>query len=138
VKKMDVTGTTAASQAAQSSENKKIDNTVDKEFFLEMLVTQMKYQDPLSPVDNNEFIAQTAQFTLVEEIQTMKNEFAQNKAIDLIGKYVEGRIKNPVSGQMELTGGIVDSVSISEGKATLNVGDLKLKPENIVGVTNGQ
>jgi len=138
VKKMDVTGTTAASQAAQSSENKKIDNTVDKEFFLEMLVTQMKYQDPLSPVDNNEFIAQTAQFTLVEEIQTMKNEFAQNKAIDLIGKYVEGRVKNPISNQMELTGGIVDSVSISEGKATLNVGDLKLKPENVVGVTNGQ
>lgn len=135
---MDVTGTTAANQAAQSSENKKIDNTVDKEFFLEMLVTQMKYQDPLSPVDNNEFIAQTAQFTLVEEMQTMKNEFAQNKAIDLIGKYVEGRVKNPLSGQMELTGGIVDSVSISDGKATLNVGDLKLKPENIVGVTNGQ
>jgi len=138
VKKMDVTGITAANQAAQSSENKKIDNTVDKEFFLEMLVTQMKYQDPLSPVDNNEFIAQTAQFTLVEEIQTMKNEFAQNKAIDLIGKYVEGRVKNPISNQMELTGGIVDSVSISEGKATLNVGDLKLKPENVVGVTNGQ
>jgi len=135
---MDVTGITAANQASQSSENKKIDNTVDKEFFLEMLVTQMKYQDPLSPVDNNEFIAQTAQFTLVEEIQTMKNEFAQNKAIDLIGKYVEGRVKNPISNQMELTGGIVDSVSISEGKATLNVGDLKLKPENVVGVTNGQ
>jgi len=135
---MDVTGTSAANQAAYSSEDKKIDNSVDKEFFLEMLVTQMKYQDPLSPVDNNEFIAQTAQFTLVEEMQTMKNEFAQNKAIDLIGKYVEGKVKNPVTNQMELTGGIVDSVSISGGKATLNVGDLKLKPENIVGVTNGQ
>lgn len=128
----------AANLVAQSNDNKKIDNTVGKEFFLEMLVTQMKYQDPLSPVDNNEFIAQTAMFTLVEEIQTMKNEFAQNKAIDLIGKYVEGRVKNPISGQMELTGGIVDSVSISGGKATLNIGDLKLKPENVVGVTNGQ
>ena len=135
---MDVTGITAANQAQNSSQGDKTDNTIDKEFFLEMLVTQMKYQDPLSPVDNNEFIAQTAQFTLVEEIQTMKNEFAQNKAIDLIGKYVEGKVKNPVTNQMELTGGIVDSVSISDGKATLNVGDLKLKPENIVGVTNGQ
>ena len=135
---MDVTGITAANQAQNSSQGDKTDNTIDKEFFLEMLVTQMKYQDPLSPVDNNEFIAQTAQFTLVEEIQTMKNEFAQNKAIDLIGKYVEGKVKNPITNQMELTGGIVDSVSISDGKATLNVGDLKLKPENIVGVTNGQ
>jgi flagellar basal-body rod modification protein FlgD len=134
---MEVTGTSAANQAAYSTKAKEIDNSVDKEFFLEMLVTQMKYQDPLSPVDNNEFIAQTAQFTLVEEMQTMKNEFAQNKAIDLIGKYVEGRIKNPVTNQMELTGGIVDSVSISDGKATLNIGDLKLKPENVVGVTNG-
>ncbi len=134
---MEVTGTSAANQAAYSTKAKEIDDSVDKEFFLEMLVTQMKYQDPLSPVDNNEFIAQTAQFTLVEEIQTMKNEFAQNKAIDLIGKYVEGKIKNPVTNQMELTGGIVDSVSISDGKATLNIGDLKLKPENVVGVTNG-
>jgi flagellar basal-body rod modification protein FlgD len=134
---MEVTGTSAANQAAYSTKAKEIDNSVDKEFFLEMLVTQMKYQDPLSPVDNNEFIGQTAQFTLVEEMQTMKNEFAQNKAIDLIGKYVEGRIKNPVSNQIELMGGIVDSVSISEGKATLNIGDLKLKPENVVGVTNG-
>lgn len=134
---MEVTGTSAANQAAYSTQAKEIDNSVDKEFFLEMLVTQMKYQDPLSPVDNNEFIAQTAQFTLVEEMQTMKNEFAQNKAIDLIGKYVEGRIKNPITNQMELTGGIVDSVSISEGKATLNIGDLKIKPENVVGVTNG-
>jgi flagellar basal-body rod modification protein FlgD len=134
---MEVTGTSAANQAAYTTKAKEIDNSVDKEFFLEMLVTQMKYQDPLSPVDNNEFIAQTAQFTLVEEMQTMKNEFAQNKAIDLIGKYVEGRIKNPVTNQMELTGGIVDSVSISDGKATLNIGDLKLKPENVVGVTNG-
>ncbi|MDW7667977.1 MAG: flagellar hook capping FlgD N-terminal domain-containing protein [Bacillota bacterium] len=135
---MDVSGVSAANQAAYSSESGKTDNAVNKEFFLEMLVTQMKYQDPLSPMDNNDFIAQTAQFTLVEEIQTMKNEFAQNKAIDLIGKYVEGRVKNPLNGQMEITGGIVDSVSISDGKATLNVGDLKLKPENIVGVTNGQ
>jgi flagellar basal-body rod modification protein FlgD len=42
-----------------------------KDAFLKLLVAQMKYQDPMSPASNTDFIAQTAQFTVVEKLQEM-------------------------------------------------------------------
>lgn len=42
-----------------------------KDAFLQLLVTQLRYQDPLSPMDNGEFIAQMAQFSALEQMQNM-------------------------------------------------------------------
>jgi flagellar basal-body rod modification protein FlgD len=132
---MDITSA-LASQSSQSSNKQSTEktNAVDKEFFLKLLITQMKYQDPLAPTDNSEFVSQTAQFTLLEEVQALKTEFILNKSVNLIGKYVEGNMKNSVTGEYETVGGYVDSVTISSGKPTLHIGSLRLSPENITGV----
>ena len=54
-----------------------------KDDFLKLLVTQLRNQDPLSPVDQNEFIAQTAQFTSLEELQNIRKALeAQQTASD--------------------------------------------------------
>lgn len=53
---------------------------IGQEDFLELFITQLKYQDPLSPMDNTEFLAQTAQFTQLEQI-TAINENIQ-KMVD--------------------------------------------------------
>src|SRR5688572_24054510 len=37
-----------------------------QEDFLKVLLTQLSFQDPLKPLDNQEFIAQMAQFTNLE------------------------------------------------------------------------
>lgn len=39
-----------------------------KDAFLQLMVTQMKYQDPLQPTDNTQFLAQLAQFTSLEQM----------------------------------------------------------------------
>lgn len=44
---------------------------LDKHAFLELLVTQLRYQDPLNPKDNGEFLAQMAQFTALEQMQNL-------------------------------------------------------------------
>lgn len=44
---------------------------LDKHAFLELLITQMRNQDPLSPTDNGEFLAQMAQFTSLEQVQNI-------------------------------------------------------------------
>ena len=41
----------------------------DKQMFLELMVAQLRYQDPLNPADSGEFLAQSAQFTALEKMQ---------------------------------------------------------------------
>ncbi len=72
-------------------------NTLDKDAFLLLLITQLKNQNPLEPMDNKEFIAQLAQFSTLEQITNMTKsiqEFLtlqqgalQAQAASLIGKY---------------------------------------------------
>jgi len=42
-----------------------------KDDFLRLLITQLRHQDPLNPLDQNEFLAQSAQFTALEELQNI-------------------------------------------------------------------
>ena len=46
----------------------KSQSELDKDAFINLLVTQMKYQDPLEPMDNSEMLAQLAQFTALEQM----------------------------------------------------------------------
>ncbi|UNC91749.1 flagellar hook capping FlgD N-terminal domain-containing protein [Candidatus Contubernalis alkaliaceticus] len=56
---------------SQQSNSSQVDgfNTLDKNAFMMLLVTQLRYQDPLNPQDNSEFVAQMAQFTSLEQLQ---------------------------------------------------------------------
>ena len=45
----------------------------DKQMFLELMVAQLRYQDPLNPADSGEFLAQSAQFTALEKMQDVSD-----------------------------------------------------------------
>lgn len=60
----DAASYTAASKAAQSTDN----SVLGKDAFLQLLVTQMRYQDPLDPQDNSDYLAQLAQFSALEQM----------------------------------------------------------------------
>lgn len=47
------------------------DKALGKDTFLQLLVTQLKNQNPLDPQDNSEFVAQLAQFSSVEGINNL-------------------------------------------------------------------
>ena len=51
-------------------------STDDKQMFLELMVTQLRYQDPLNPTDSSEFLAQSAQFTALEKMQDVADQTA--------------------------------------------------------------
>ncbi|MBD3182252.1 hypothetical protein GF312_08170 [Candidatus Poribacteria bacterium] len=73
--------------------------TLDKDAFLNLLVTQMRYQNPMKPMSNEEFIAQTAQFSSLEQMQNlnvhiqdlleMQRTSSKASALNLIGKEVK-------------------------------------------------
>ncbi len=86
-----------------------------KDDFLKLLIAQLSNQDPTSPMENTEFIAQMAQFSSLEQMTNMSTEFSKlatmmnsSEAVSTIGKVVE--IDN---GDSVVTG-IVESVTRSE------------------------
>lgn len=55
--------------------------TLGQQDFLALLVTQLKNQDPLNPMDNEAFVAQLAQFSTVSGITEMNGSLARLSAL---------------------------------------------------------
>lgn len=69
---------------------------LDRDDFLKLLITQLQHQDPTSPVEDKDFIAQMAQFSSLEQITNMSSGFqklsgllASSEASQVLGKTVE-------------------------------------------------
>lgn len=90
--------------------------------FLTLMLEQLKYQDPLEPMGNEEFLAQQAQFTQVNELQKLNDSMNVNNQImqasSLIGKEVT--IMDPDDNSKRITG-IVNSANFSGSQATIVV-----------------
>lgn len=105
-----------------TSKSAKSNNTLDKEAFLQLLVAQMKYQDPLNPSTDTEFVAQLATFSQLEQMQNLNSVTTNSQALSLVGKNVI--IKTTSStGTVNYIDGKVDYVNIANGKAYLSIDD---------------
>ena len=96
------------SASATSASKEKANHNLDKEDFLNLLVAQMKYQDPLQPQSNTEYVSQLATFTQVEATENMAHTAESLEAGGLIGKTVIMRPTNSVTGETSDVVGVVD------------------------------
>lgn len=62
-------------------ENAKGDNSLDQDSFLRLMTTQLKFQDPFDPLDNQAMVAQLAQFSSVAGISEMKQSLSDIASI---------------------------------------------------------
>lgn len=108
-----------ASSGSSVSNSSESGSTLGKDAFLQLLVTQMKYQDPLDPQDNSEYIAQLATFSQLEELQNMSNTMQISQASSLTGETVIMKTKSSVTGELMYVTGTVDYVVIESNKAYL-------------------
>lgn len=110
-------------ESASQSSLKKANGTgsdMDKEAFLQLLVAQMKYQDPLQPTSNTEYISQYAQFSQVEQMQNMAASTDLARASSLVGQHVYVKTTSS-SGETSYVQGKVDYVVYENGKAYLAI-----------------
>lgn len=89
------TMSTTAGNSSSSITSKVPGGLLDREAFLKLLVTQLRYQDPSKPLDSAEMISQSAQLSVVDKLQEIAdliegtgqpNRFAVGGA--LIGKQI--------------------------------------------------
>lgn len=108
--------------ASQSSLSTKSTNNsgMDKEAFLQLLVAQMKYQDPLEPTSNTEYVSQYAQFSQVEQMQNMAGTLTLQRASGLVGQEVIIETTGS-SGKTTVVQGKVDFIKYENNKALVSV-----------------
>jgi len=87
-----------------------------KDEFMNLLITQLRYQDPLNPTDDKEFIAQMAQFSALEQMQNLNSSFTATKAFSLIGKIVTATVQDKTTFETRFITGEVTSVKMVAGK----------------------
>jgi flagellar basal-body rod modification protein FlgD len=134
---MAITGIDSQYNSSQQSSLQKI---MSKDDFLKLFVMQLRYQNPLNPMDNNEFTAQLAQFSSLEQLQNMNTQMnnlvlsqnsLQNTMIsNLIGKQVK------ISGKEEY--GTVTGITFEDNLTYLVIdGTYKTQLSEITEIKGG-
>ena len=93
---------------------------LDKDAFLQLLVAQMKYQDPLEPTSNTEYISQYATFSELEQMQNMSGNLTLSRASETVGKEVIIETTGE-NGESKTVQGYVEKVVYNGSKAYLSI-----------------
>lgn len=110
-----------------------------KEMFLQLMVAQLRYQDPMNPADSSEFLSQNAQFTALEKMQAVADQTAMVLqattafgASSLVGRDVSYTLADGTQGT-----GAVHGVSFGATGPVLDVGGVDVPLASVLAVTDG-
>ncbi|MBL8027441.1 MAG: hypothetical protein JNL74_13560 [Fibrobacteres bacterium] len=110
-------------------------NQLGKDDFLMLLTTQLKYQDPLEPVSNEDYIAQLAQFTSLENstnmtksLEDMNENFHKSltvqqesaKALQLATESIDTNIKNQSVAQLATNNAVMAGIVGKDVRVNVN------------------
>ncbi len=114
------TNTVTSTQTAAAGAN----SGLGKDDFLKLFVSQLQHQDPLSPMENTEFMSQMASFSTLEQVsklaaanEQLAAQMSLTGAVGLLGRNVT---YTDAAGAAQ--SGTVERVSTSGGKSVLTVG----------------
>src|ERR1041385_680703 len=104
---LDVSST-APSGSSGLSQTIASTNQINQQQFLKLLITQLTNQDPMSPQDDKQFLAQMAQFSTVQGVTDLSSTINRLQSASLIGKTVSAQVA--ANGQATNIEGVVKSV----------------------------
>lgn len=123
-----------------NSADNKAKKDMDRDAFFKLLITQLKNQDPLKPMEDKEFVAQMAQFSSLEQMNNMNenmNKFMDVQKINqnsaLIGKTVEREVTQ--DDKTKTVKGEVVKVSFEEGNTFAHLGNENNDKINVDDIT---
>src|SRR3954467_3354701 len=112
------TGPPAASTQAAAGAN----TSMGKDQFLKLFVAQLQHQDPMNPMQDQEFMGQMASFSTLEQVtnlakanEALATSSALSQSVGLIGRTVTWTAADKTTQT-----GVVEKVNQTGGKATIN------------------
>ena len=120
----------SASTTTKASESS---SSLGKDDFLQLLVAQMKYQDPMEPTSNTEYIQQYATYSELEQMMNMSETMDLQRASGLVGQmvHVEFTTEAGIDKSVE---GVVDYVYYESGTPFVSINGELYKAEDVVSV----
>ena len=110
---------------------------MDQEVFLALLVAQLRNQDPTSPMDTNEMMAQSTQLASMEQLtalsDTSRESFALQMRIAASG--MVGQNVSYVDDKDKVQTGVVSGVSFDDEVPTVTVGKVKVPLDHVSAIT---
>ncbi|GIH97584.1 flagellar hook assembly protein FlgD [Planobispora siamensis] len=129
--------TTATTAASPSTASASSGSKLDKDTFLQLLVAQMRYQDPSKPADTSAFLSQTAQFSQVEKMEELVKQQGEMLAaqLSLSASSLVGKTVSYTGPDGKEAVGVVTSASLGSSP-TLKVGNTDVPLSSVKEVTS--
>ena len=127
----NITRTLESMQSAERNAKSKL----DKDAFMQLLIEQMANQDPLSPTADSDFIAQLAQFSMLEQMESVNDTMTQTQAYSMVGKNVTVGIA-AADGTASFISGVVESVLRNGGIDYVVVNGTMYPTSSVVSVNH--
>ena len=109
---------------------------MDSEVFMHLLVTQLRNQDPSSPMDTNQMISQTTQLAMMEQLTTMAGLDEENFSLQMrtsAAALIDQQISYLNADGVEVTG-TARSVSFAGAVPTVNVDGVDVPLDAVTGI----
>ncbi|SDQ50625.1 flagellar hook assembly protein FlgD [Microbacterium sp. cf332] len=111
--------------------------TLDSEVFLQLLVAQMKNQDPSSPLDTNEMMAQTTQLAMMEQLVALTTTSSENFALTM--RQTAAALVGQQASYLDADGttrtGRVTQVSFEKGVPLVTIGGTAVPLDVVSGIS---
>lgn len=128
--------TRAESLARNGSAAQARTGSLERDSFMELLLLQLRSQDPMNPMDSAAMFNQMAQLSTLEQLWDIRDLLSQNTAsqqlaqgASLLGRQVEAN--SIAAGQVS---GLVEGVRLMSGSVWLQIGDAEVRMDEVVSV----
>ena len=114
-----------------------ITSQVGQDQFLKLMVAQLKSQDPLEPIKDQEFLGQLAQFSTLSGIEKLNANFSDMLSLQQItqGSNLIGRQVVYKDADGKTTQGTVQGFAVSQGRVELQIGNGAVALDKVIGMS---